>query len=258
MRMRHCPLEYDTIHTNSPSIADYTTENGVVYCRLYVPELYSDDNYYCDNITAYTPIDGEIRFGYRYPTNSAPLNIFEPIIERFVDTPHFQYFMEYFVRTQYLCISFHYGVNRSDLDTTKSVDKYMKKFFTEAITDNILQDCRMLPWFYTYIETWTNIAGDYPEQIVDRILSHPIGENIIEQVCKEQEYVPQTYHTPRTREIIMNHYNTNWLKVAIKESHKALVELHEKHVTTPVVTNPENINKFSKVHFQVPIPNYSR
>lgn len=56
----------------------------------------------------------------------------------------------------------------------------------------------------------------------------------------------------------MNHYNTSWLKVAIKESHKALVELHEKHVTTPIVTNPENIDKFSKVHFQVTIPNYSR
>ena len=63
MRMRHCPLEYDTIRTNSPSIADYTTENGVVYCRLYAPELYNDDNYYWDNVTAYTPIDGEIRFG---------------------------------------------------------------------------------------------------------------------------------------------------------------------------------------------------
>lgn len=79
-----------------------------------------------------------------------------------------------------------------------------------------------------------------------------------EQVCKEQEYTPQTYHTARTREIIMNHYNTSWLKVAIKESHKALVELHEKHLTTPIVTNPENIDKFAKVHFQVTIPNYSR
>ena len=116
----------------------------------------------------------------------------------------------------------------------------------------------MLPWFYAYIHTWTNIAGDYPEQIVDRILSHPISESIIEQVCKEQEYTPQTYHAARTREIIMNHYNTSWLKVAIKENHKALVELHEKHVTTPIVTNPENIDKFSKVHFQVTIPNYSR
>lgn len=126
MRLRHCPLEYDTIRTNHPSITDYTTKNGVVYCRLYVPELYSDDNLYCDNVTAYTPVDGEIRFGYRYPTNSAPLNIFEPITERFTGTPHFQYFMEYFVRTQYLCISFHYGVHRSDLNTTKLVDKYMK------------------------------------------------------------------------------------------------------------------------------------
>lgn len=89
-------------------------------------------------------------------------------------------------------------------------------------------------------------------------MSQPINESIIEQVCKEQEYVPQTYHTPRTREIIMNHYNTDWLKVAITESYKALVELHERHVTTPVVTNPENIDKFSKVHFQVTIPNYSR
>jgi hypothetical protein len=134
----------------------------------------------------------------------------------------------------------------------------MKKFFAEAEADNILQDCRMLPWFYIYIETWANITGDYPEEIVDRILSHPISESIIEQVCEEHEYIPQTYHTPRTRENITNHYNTNWLKVAIKESHKALVELHEKHVTTPVVTNPENIDKFSKVHFQVSIPNYSR
>lgn len=258
MRLRHCPLEYDTIRTNTPSIADYTTKNGVVYCQLYVPEFYDDNDAYSENVTAYTPIDGEIRFGYRYPTNSTPLNIFEPIIERFAGTPQFQYFMEYFVRTQYLCTSFHYGVSRSDLNTNKLIDKYMKKFFTEAIADNILQDCRMLPWFYAYIHTWTNITGDYPEEIVDRILSHTIGENIIEQVCKEQEYVPQTYHTPRTHEIIMNHYNTDWLKVAITESHKALVELHEKHVTTPVVTNPENINKFSKVHFQVPIPNYSR
>lgn len=258
MRMRHCPLEYDTISTNSPSIADYTTENGVVYCRLYVPELYNDDDLYCDNVAAYTPVDGEIRFGYRYPTNSTPLNIFEPIIERFADTPYFQYFMEYFVRTQYLCISFHHGVNRSDLNTNKLIDKYMKKFFTETIANNILHDCRMLPWFYAYIHTWTNITGDYPEEIVDRILSHPINESIIEQVCKEQEYVPQTYHTPRTQETIINHYNTNWLKVAIKESHKALVELHEKRVTTPIVTNPENIDKFSKVHFQVTIPNYSR
>ena len=134
----------------------------------------------------------------------------------------------------------------------------MKKFFTEAITDNILQDCRMLPWFYIYIHTWANITGDYPEEIVDRILSNPISEHIIEQVCKEQEYIPQTYHTPRTHEIIANHYHTDWLKVVIEESHKALVELHEKHVTTPVVTNPENIDKFSKVHFQVPIPHYSR
>ena len=64
MRLRHCPLEYDTIYTNTPSIADYTTENGVVYCRLYTPELYDDGR--IENVIAYTPIDDEIRFGYRY------------------------------------------------------------------------------------------------------------------------------------------------------------------------------------------------
>lgn len=97
-----------------------------------------------------------------------------------------------------------------------------------------------------------------PRRNCSQDLSYTINENIVNNACKKHEYHLRTYLTQHYQELIDAHYNTNWLKVAIKESHKALVELHEKHVVTPVVTNPENIDKFSKVHFQVPIPNYSR
>lgn len=254
MLLKTYPIDFDTIVHEYPTIAECTTEDGIICCQLYDPEVYADGRRYCSGILGYTPIDGAVSFGYRRLEKNVPLELLKPITERFVNTTRFEHFLEYLIRTYQLCMSTYEGIYSSDLEDTKSLDKYMQKFFDNAK----LYDRRMLPWYFTYIKTWTEITGVYPEEIVAKILSYPINENVVNNACKKHEYHSRTYLTQHSQEIIMNHYNTNWLKVAIKESHKALVELHEKHVTTPIVTNPENIDKFSKVHFQVPIPNYSR